>query len=193
MTAMLVLASTSIYRRELLSRLRMAFETFPPHVDESPLPGESPEATALRLAQAKAHAAAERYPNALIVGSDQVAELDGVRLDKPGTRALAQAQLERASGREVVFHTAVALLLAATGSVQAKVIPTHVRFRSLSPARIAAYLDKEQPYDCAGSAKSEGLGIALLEEIRGDDPTALIGLPLIALVSLLQSAGVSVP
>jgi septum formation protein len=189
---MLVLASTSVYRRQLLSRLRLPFETFAPRVDETPLPGEPPEATALRLARAKARAAAAEYPDALIIGSDQVAELDGVRLDKPGSRVRAQEQLERASGREVVFHTAAALLQAANGSMQAKVIATHVRFRSLSPSHIAAYLDKEQPYDCAGSAKSEGLGVALLEEIRGDDPTALIGLPLIAVVSLLQSAGVSV-
>jgi len=189
----LVLASTSVYRRELLQRLRLQFETFAPSVDEIPLPGEAPEATALRLAHAKAGAAVASFPSALIIGSDQVAELDGRRLEKPGTRERAQEQLHWASGREVVFHTAVTLLTARSGHAQTRLVPTHVRFRSLTSAQIDAYLDKEQPYDCAGSAKSEGLGIALLEQIRGDDPTALIGLPLIALVSLLRDAGLSVP
>lgn len=189
---MLVLASTSVYRRELLERLRLPFDTFAPHVDETPLPGEAPEATALRLAQAKARAAVASYPAALVIGSDQVAELDGRRLDKPGSRDRAQEQLQRASGREVVFHTAVTLLEAHTGRTRDKLVPTRVRFRSLSASQICAYLDAEQPYDCAGSAKSEGLGIALLEHIQGEDPTALIGLPLIALVSLLQDAGLNV-
>jgi len=186
---MLVLASTSVYRRELLARLRLEFQTFAPQVDETPLQGEFPEATALRLARAKAVAGAATFPTAVIIGSDQVAELDGVRLDKPGNRDRAREQLTQASGRDVVFHTAVAVLQAQTGTMHDRVVPTRVRFRSLTPAQISTYLDREHPYDCAGSAKSEGLGIALLEHIRGDDPTALIGLPLIALVSLLNQAG----
>lgn len=189
---MLVLASTSVYRRELLERLRLPFETFAPNVDEAPLAGEPPYATALRLAQAKARAAASSFPGAVIIGSDQVADLDGMRLDKPGNRARAEQQLQRASGREVVFHTAVTLLDATTGSMREKLVPTRVKFRTLTPSAISTYLDREQPYDCAGSAKSEGLGIALLERIQGDDPTALIGLPLIAVVSLLRDAGLSV-
>ncbi len=188
---MLVLASTSVYRRELLARLHLEFETFAPRVDETPLPDEPPQLTALRLAAAKARSAAASFPRAVIIGSDQVAELDGVRLDKPGNRERAQAQLTRASGREVVFHTAVSVLQAQTGRARERVVPTRVRFRPLTSSQIAAYLDQEQPYDCAGSAKSEGLGIALLERIRGDDPTALIGLPLIALVSLLNDVGLS--
>jgi septum formation protein len=189
---MLVLASTSAYRRELLRRLRLDFSTFAPHLDESPLMGEPPATTALRLAQAKARAAAASYPTALIIGSDQVAELDGLRLDKPGNRERALEQLRQASGREVVFHTAVCLLQAQTGEMRHRVVPTRVRFRPLTPSQISAYLDQEQPFDCAGSAKSEGLGIALLEQIQGDDPTALIGLPLIAVVTLLRDAGLSV-
>jgi len=190
---MLVLASTSVYRRELLARLRVPFETYAPNVDETPLANEAAEATALRLAQAKARAAASAYPTAFIIGSDQVADLDGARLDKPGSRACAEEQLRRASGREVVFHTAVALLEAASGRMHGKLVPTRVRFRVLTPATISRYLDAEQPYDCAGSAKSEGLGIALLEQIQGDDPAALIGLPLIAVVTLLREAGLSIP
>jgi 7-methyl-GTP pyrophosphatase len=190
---LLVLASTSVYRRELLQRLGLPFDTFAPRVDETPLPGEAPEDTAVRLAHAKAHAATAAFPDALIIGSDQVAELDGGRLDKPGTRARAQEQLHRASDREVLFHTAVTLLDARSGRAQTRLVPTRVRFRSLTSAQIEAYLDREQPYDCAGSAKSEGLGIALLQRISGDDPTALVGLPLIDLVSLLLAAGVSVP
>jgi len=189
---MLVLASTSVYRRELLARLQMEFVTFAPQVDETPLPYEFPEVTALRLAAAKARAAAPFYPTAVIIGSDQVAEIDGVRLGKPGGRERAQEQLRQASGREVVFHTALCVLDVATDRARDRVVPTTVRFRSLTSSQISSYLDREQPYDCAGSAKSEGLGIALLEEIRGDDPTALIGLPLIALVSLLRDAGLSV-
>ena len=189
---MLVLASTSIYRRELLGRLQLEFETFAPHVDERPLPDELPEVTALRLAQAKARAAAPFYPTAVIIGSDQVAAVNGVRLGKPGGREHAQEQLRQVSGREVVFHTALCVLQVETDRARDRVVPTRVRFRSLTSSQISAYLDREQPYDCAGSAKSEGLGIALLEEIRGDDPTALIGLPLIALVSLLRDTGLDV-
>ena len=190
---MLVLASTSRYRRELLSRLRLQFTTFSPDVDEAPAPGETPAQTALRLAADKARAAVSAFPEALIIGSDQVAELDGVRLDKPGNRERAQAQLHHASGREVVFHTAVALLRASTGETRSAMVPTAVRFRSITAHQIDTYLDLEQPYDCAGSAKSEGLGITLLERIAGDDPTALIGLPLIALTSLLAQFGVHLP
>jgi septum formation protein len=189
---MLVLASTSQYRRELLARLRLEFVAFAPHLNEAPLPGENAAGTALRLAQAKARAAVAAFPDALIIGSDQVAELDGLRLDKPGGRERARRQLERVSGREVVFHTAVCVLQAHSGWAQDRIVSTHVRFRALSQSQISTYLDREHPYDCAGSAKSEGLGIALLESIRGDDPTALIGLPLIAVVSMLRDAGVSV-
>jgi septum formation protein len=188
----LVLASTSRYRRELLARLRLDFETFAPDVDETPLPDERPEATALRLAERKARAALSTFKDGLIVGSDQVAEIDGIRLDKPGSRDRAREQLLQASGREIVFHTAVTLLDASKNRLTADVVPTLVRFRSLTAKQIDAYLDKEQPYDCAGSAKSEALGIALLEEIRGTDPTALIGLPLIALVSRLREFGVEI-
>jgi septum formation protein len=189
---MLVLASTSRYRRDLLSRLRLPFTTFSPDVDETPELTEPPEGTALRLAVAKARAAERSFPHALIVGSDQVAELDGVRLDKPGSRERAREQLLSASGREVVFHTAVALLRAASGETLSAVVPTTVRFRSMTPKQIDAYLEMEQPFDCAGSAKSEGLGIVLLDRIGGDDPTALIGLPLIALSSMLARFGVEV-
>ncbi len=189
---MLILASTSRYRRELLSRLRLQFATFSPDIDERPAPGEAPEVTAARLATAKAHAAISSYPNALIIGSDQVADLDGVRLDKPGTRERAREQLLCASGRNVIFHTAVSLIKGPTGETHTALVPTTVRFRTLSAAQIDAYLDLEQPFDCAGSAKSEGLGITLLERIVGDDPTALIGLPLIALTSLLARFGVQV-
>ena len=190
---MLVLASTSPYRRELLSRLRLKFATFSPDIDEAPAPGETPERTALRLAGAKARSAVGAFPDALIIGSDQVAELDGVRLEKPGNRAHAREQLRHASGREVVFHTAVVLMRAATGETLHAIVPTAVRFRPITAQQIEAYLDLEQPYDCAGSAKSEGLGITLLERIAGDDPTALIGLPLIALTSLLAHFGVHLP
>lgn len=189
---MLVLASTSRYRHDLLSRLRLPFTTFSPDVDETAQPAEAPESTALRLAVAKARAAERNFPDALIVGSDQVAELDGMRLDKPGSRERAREQLLNARGREVVFHTAVALLRAATGETLTALVPTTVRFRSMTPIQIDAYLEMEQPFDCAGSAKSEGLGIVLLDRISGDDPTALIGLPLIALSSMLAQFGVEV-
>jgi septum formation protein len=189
---MLVLASTSRYRRELLSRLRLPFTTFSPDVDEAPAHAESPEDTALRLAVAKARAAEHNFPHALIVGSDQVAELDGVRLDQHGSRERAREQLLSASGREVVVHTAVALLRAASDEILTALVPTTVRFRAMTPTQIDAYLELEQPFDCAGSAKSEGLGIVLLDRIAGDDPTALIGLPLIALSSMLEQFGVEV-
>jgi septum formation protein len=189
---MLVLASTSPYRRELLRRLQLDFDVVAPGVEEASRPGESPAATALRLAQAKASAVRPAYPHALIIGSDQVAEVDGERLDKPGTHERACAQLNRLSGRAASFHTAVALLNASSGSLRTRLVLTRVVFRELTPAMIDAYLRKEQPYDCAGSAKSEGLGIGLLRAIEGDDPTALIGLPLIALTDLLAAEGVPV-
>lgn len=189
----LVLASTSRYRRELLSRLGLPFTAVAPDADETPLPGEAPAATALRLASEKARSVASAWPRALIVGSDQVADADGVAVGKPGTAAAARAQLARLSGRTVVFHTGVALLDAASGSCQTALVDVRSRFRPLSSATIDAYLVREQPYDCAGSVKSEGLGIALFEAIESDDPTALVGLPLISVVRMLGAAGVAVP
>lgn len=187
-----VLGSTSRYRRELLSRLRLAFEVRAPDVDETPLPGESPLALARRLALAKARAVAAQCPEAVVIGSDQVADLQGTPLGKPGTHANAVAQLRRMSGQEVVFQTAVAVVCAATGFEQLEVAPVRVRFRALADPEIEAYLHTEQPYDCAGSAKSEGLGIALLEAIDNDDPTALVGLPLIRTCRMLRAAGVRI-
>jgi septum formation protein len=189
---MLVLASTSRYRRELLSRLQLPFQVMAPGVDEAPLPGESAPATALRLAEAKARAALQDHPQALIIGSDQVAELDGARLDKPGTHDRAVQQLQRASGRTAQFHTALAVLNGRSGRLHTRVVLTRVTFREVTDAQIEAYLRREQPYDCAGSAKSEGLGIALIRSMEGEDPTALIGLPLIALVDMLAAEGCAV-
>ena len=188
----LVLASTSRYRKELLERLRLPFECTDPAVDECPLPGEPPAATAVRLAEAKARAAVARFPRALIIGSDQVASCDGVILDKPGTHANAVRQLSAMSGRTASFDTAVALCDARSGVMRSITVPCLVHFRELDSAQIEDYLRREQPYDCAGSAKSEGLGIALIASIECDDPTALIGLPLIALSTLLQQAGMPV-
>jgi septum formation protein len=193
MARRLVLASTSPYRRELLGRLQIPFETVAPRADESALPGEAPEATALRLAEAKARAVANTFPDALIIGSDQVAAQGAQRFGKPGTRANARAQLRAMSGREIVFHTGLCLLDAASDTAQTRCIDVHVGFRDLSDAEIDAYLDKEDALNCAGSAKSEGLGISLLSYLRGDDPNALIGLPLIALCDMLRKAGVSLP
>lgn len=189
---MLVLASTSPYRRELLARLGLAFEVFSPGVGEEPLRHEAPADTAMRLAQAKARAGAARYSDALVIGSDQVAELDGHRLDKPRTHERAARQLELLSGRFADFHTAVAVVNSASGRLQARLVPTRVFFRPLTSRQIDAYLQREQPFDCAGSAKSEGLGIALIRRIEGTDPTALIGLPLIALTEMLQAEGLEV-
>lgn len=186
----LVLASTSRYRAELLARLGLPFTTDRPDIDESPLPQESPEATALRLAVEKARAVSERHPGALIIGSDQVASVAGERFGKPGSVDKAVAQLQAMRGRSIVFHTAVALLDTHTGAAPAVCVPTEVGFRALSDAEIRRYVEREMPLDCAGSAKSEGLGIALLEHMRGDDPNALVGLPLIALCRLLRDAGV---
>lgn len=185
----LILGSTSPYRRELLARLRQPFEVSSPDVDETPQPGEAPSDLAWRLALAKAHAVATRFPAAIVIGSDQVADLDGEPLGKPGTHERAVAQLRRMRGRTVVFQTAVAVVCQATAFEQVALAPVRVHFRDLSDAEIESYLRAETPYDCAGSAKSEGLGIALLESIENDDPTALIGLPLIRTARLLRAAG----
>lgn len=185
----LILGSTSRYRRELLSRLHLPFEVAAPDVDETPHVGEHPEALARRLALAKARAVSTRHPNAVVIGSDQVADLDGLPLGKPGTHARAFEQLQRMSGRTVVFQTALSVVCQASGFEMSDLAPVKVRFRVLSDAEIETYLRLEQPYDCAGSAKSEGLGIALLESIDNDDPTALIGLPLIRTARLLRAAG----
>jgi septum formation protein len=187
----LILASTSVYRRNLLERLRIPFEVISPKVDETPLTGESTLALTLRLAHAKANAIAKTHPDAWVIGSDQVADLAGAAIGKPGNfeRALAQLQLMR--GATVTFHTALCLM---KGNAQTTVnVPTEVRFRKLSDEVLESYLLTEEPYDCAGSAKSEGLGISLLESIKSDDPTALIGLPLIALTGLLRDAGFTIP
>lgn len=185
-----ILGSTSRYRRELLSRLRLPFEVQPPEVDETPRPGEAPAALAARLALSKAQAVAERFPEAVVIGSDQVADLDGEPLGKPGDHERATAQLRRMSGRTLVFQTALAVVCQRTGFVQQDLAPVRVTFRTLSDATIEQYLRAEQPYDCAGSAKSEGLGIALLDAIDNDDPTALVGLPLIRTCRMLRAAGV---
>lgn len=188
----IVLASTSEYRRRLLSTLQLPFLTCAPEVEEAPLPGEDARQTARRLAELKARAVASRYPDALIIGSDQVALLHGIQLGKPLSHDKAVQQLQAMRGNTVIFYTALALLDAATDQLQAEVVQTNVTFRPLSDAQIERYLQKERPYHCAGSAKSEGLGIALIEKIEGDDPNALIGLPLIALVRMLERQGVEV-
>jgi septum formation protein len=188
----LVLGSTSVYRRELLSRLRLPFTVEPPHVDETPQPGETPAALARRLSAAKAAAVARRHPGAVVIGSDQVADLDGEALGKPGDHENALAQLSRMSGRVVVFHTALTVTCLDANFTEHDLAPVRVRFRDLRRGEIEAYLRAEQPYDCAGSAKSEGLGIALLEAIDSDDPTALVGLPLIRTCRMLRAAGLRV-
>ncbi len=185
----LILGSTSRYRSDLLQRLRLPFIVVAPQVDESALPGEAPAAMALRLALAKARAVAAVHPGAVVIGSDQVAELDAEGIGKPGTHERATAQLRRMSGRDVVFHTGVAVVRASTGFERALLAPVHVRFRTLGDAEIERYLRLEEPYDCAGSAKCETLGIALLAAIESDDPTALVGLPLIRTCELLRQAG----
>lgn len=189
----LVLASTSRYRKELLERFGLPFLTARPETEETPLPGEHPAATAERLAVDKAQAVAAAHPEALIIGSDQVAYLGEERFDKPGTVERAVAQLSRMSGQTVVFHTAVAVLDARTGMFFCEGVPTRVRFRHLGQDEIRRYVEREMPLDCAGSAKSEGLGISLLEALSGDDPTALVGLPLIALARMLRQQGVQLP
>jgi septum formation protein len=187
---LLVLASTSIYRNELLKRLQLPFETASPDVDETPLPGESAQATSLRLAQEKARAVAADYPDALIIGSDQVALLDGQQLGKPLTHDNAVRQLRAMRGKTTCFYTALALLNSRTGNTQTEIAENHVTLRDLSDEEIEGYLLKEQPYHCAGSAKSEGLGIALISSMSGDDPNALIGLPLILLTGMLRRENV---
>jgi len=189
----LVLGSTSRYRRELLERLNLPFSVAAPHVDETPEPGEAPRALALRLALAKARAVAQQHPQAVVIGSDQVADLAGTPLGKPGGHERAVQQLRQMRGQAVVFQTAVAVVCAATGFEQVELAPVEVQFRDLSDAEIERYLQAEQPYDCAGSAKSEGLGIALLDAIHSDDPTALVGLPLIRTCRMLRAAGLVLP
>ncbi|MGK6309328.1 Maf family protein [Variovorax sp. DT-64] len=185
-----ILASTSRYRRELLARLLLPFDVQPPEVDETPLPDELPSALAERLALEKAVAVARRFPEAVVIGSDQVADLAGEPLGKPGDHARATAQLRRMRGQTLVFQTAVAVVCLATGFTQRELAPVRVVFRNFSDAAIERYLLAEQPYDCAGSAKSEGLGIALLGSIDSDDPTALVGLPLIRTANMLRAAGI---
>lgn len=185
----LVLGSTSRYRRELLNRLQLPFEIASPQVDEAARPGEGPRALALRLALEKARAVAARFPEAVVIGSDQVADLDGDAIGKPGTHDRAVEQLRRMRGRSVVFQTAVAVVCEASGFSQVDLAAVRVRFRDLRDDEIEAYLRAERPYDCAGSARSEGLGICLLDSIDSDDPTALIGLPLIRTCRMLRAAG----
>lgn len=190
-TQPIILASTSSYRSELLRRLQLPFSTASPDVDETPLPNEHAQATSLRLAQSKAQAMAHKHPDALIIGSDQVALLEGQQLGKPQTHENAVRQLQSLSGKSAIFYTAIALLNAHSGHMQTAVAENRVHFRQLSDAEIDAYLRKEQPYNCAGSAKSEGLGIVLIERMEGDDPNALVGLPLILLVGMLRKEGVA--
>jgi septum formation protein len=190
-TPRLILASTSRYRRELLQRLRLPFEVVAPLTDETPLPAETPAALALRLALAKAQAVAALHPGAVVIGSDQVADLDGQAIGKPGNHERATEQLRMMRGRRVVFQTGVAVVRSDTGYAQAMLAPVTVSFRNLSDAEIEHYLRTEQPYDCAGSAKCETLGIALLDAIDSDDPTALVGLPMIRTCRMLREAGIN--
>ncbi|WP_090128539.1 Maf family nucleotide pyrophosphatase [Limnohabitans sp. Rim11] len=185
-----ILGSTSRYRKELLSRLRIPFEVCAPHVDETPLPGEAPKELALRLALAKALAVAKQNPNAVVIGSDQVADLDGTPLGKPGNHTNAVLQLQKMRGKTVVFQTALSVVCVANGYQRTDLAAVRVKFRDLTDSEIESYLRAEEPYDCAGSAKSEGLGITLLEAIDNDDPTALVGLPLIRTCQMLREAGV---
>jgi septum formation protein len=189
----IVLASTSAYRLMLLERLRLPFETARPGVDEAPLPNEAPAATAERLAVEKARAVAAGFPDALVIGSDQVAHLGTEIFGKPGTVERAVGQLRRMSGQTVIFETALAVLNTRTGNLRCDCVPTRVKFRPLSDDEIVRYVERESPLDCAGSAKSEGLGITLLDSLSGDDPTALVGLPLIALSRMLRAEGVMLP
>ncbi len=186
----LILGSTSRYRRELLERLRLPFDIVAPDVDEAPLAGEAPAALAIRLAMAKAQAVARLHPQAVVVGSDQVCDIDGQALGKPGNHARATAQLQRLRGRRAVFHTAVAVVCADSGFRAEDLAQVQVRFRELGDDEIDTYLRLDQPYDCAGSGRCEALGIALLDAIDSDDPTALVGLPLIRTTRLLRAAGI---
>lgn len=188
----LILASSSPYRQELLARLGMPFEAISPEIDEAPLNSERPEETALRLAQSKAIKIAETHPDALIIGCDQVATLDGIQLGKPMTHEKAVKQLKHQRGRRVTFHSALCLFNSTSKNMQAEVVPYDVEFRHLSDTQIENYLLIEKPYNCAGSAKSEGLGIALIASMTGTDPNALIGLPLIKLITMLKNEGVEV-
>ncbi|QNM97826.1 Maf family nucleotide pyrophosphatase [Chitinimonas koreensis] len=192
-TPQLVLGSTSRYRRELLERLGISFDVAAPDCDETPLAGETAAATATRLARLKAQSLAARFPAALIIGSDQVALLDGVQLGKPGNFERAFAQLQAMRGRTVVFHTALALHNAASGNTREVVVPWRVTMRDYSNGEIARYLEREQPYDCAGSAKTEGLGVAMIAAMEGSDPAAIIGLPLIELCRMLREEGHPLP
>lgn len=192
MDQLLVLASTSIYRSELLGRLKIPFQIAAPDIDETPLSGESARQTAWRLSQEKARAVVAQFPDALIIGSDQVALLDEQQLGKPLSHDNATRQLRAMRGKSVTFYTALTLLNARNGEMQTEVAENRVSFRELSDSEIESYLRKEQPYHCAGSAKSEGLGIALISRMEGDDPNALIGLPLILLVTMLRKQGVTV-
>lgn len=185
----LVLGSTSVYRRALLERLRLPFEIAAPEVDETPLPGEAPANLARRLALAKARAVARQHPECIVIGSDQVADLNGQALGKPGTHERAVAQLQAMRGQSVVFQTAVAVICQASGFMQEDLAPVRVQFRNVSDMEIENYLRLETPYDCAGSAKSEGLGISLLDAIDNDDPTALVGMPLVRTCRMLRAAG----
>ncbi len=188
----LILASSSEYRRQLLQKLLVPFTSISPKIDETPLADEKPHETALRLAQEKAKKIGAEYSHALVIGCDQVATLDGEELGKPGNHQNATEQLKKMRGREVKFHSALCLFNAATGNMQADVVPYLVRFRQFTDEQIESYLSKEQPYQCAGSAKSEGLGVALIERMIGEDPNALIGLPLIKLISMLSNEGIEI-
>ncbi|HEX5343372.1 MAG TPA: Maf-like protein [Duganella sp.] len=190
-SSLLVLASSSAYRKELLSRLQLPFEVAVPDIDETPQPGETPSATAVRLAREKAAAVAAKIPGAIVIGSDQVATLDDEQIGKPGNHAHALAQLQKMRGREVIFHTALCVWDGRNNTAQVENIQTIVKFRDLPDDELDAYLRIEQPYDCAGSAKNEALGIAILERIDSSDPTALTGLPLIALTGMLRNLGVT--
>lgn len=192
MTMQLVLASTSPYRRELLARLGVPFEVAAPDVDETPLPGESPDETAQRLSVLKAKAVAEKYPDALIIGSDQVALLEGVQLGKPGTHEKAVAQLQSMRGKALEFHTALSVYNAKTGSLQTANVPVRLVMRNYSDAQIENYLRRDTPYNCCGSAKSESLGIALIARFETEDPNAVVGLPLIKLTEMLAREGLDV-
>ncbi|MDA8327347.1 MAG: Maf family nucleotide pyrophosphatase [Betaproteobacteria bacterium] len=189
---LLVLASTSPYRRQLLERLRVPFEVISPEVDETALPNETPHDAALRLSALKARAVARQFPNALIIGSDQIASLNGQHLGKPGNHVAATAQLHLMRGQEMIFHTGLSLYNSQIKRLQSQVILTRVRIRNLTDQQIENYLLRDQPYDCAGSARSEGLGIAIMDNLSGDDPTALIGLPLITLNQMLFNEGYDV-
>jgi len=188
----LVLGSSSIYRHELLRRLQIPFQVFNPDVDETPLANERPDATAVRLASTKARSVAALFPDALIIGADQAAALGDIQLGKPLNRINAVNQLRAIRGREVTFYTALSLFNSRTSRIQTRLVESLVKFRKLTDQQIENYLDREQPYHCAGSAKAEGLGIALIERIVSDDPSALIGLPLIALVEMLANEGLDI-